>query len=156
MERALPILQRYAEQNRQKFNREKVLLSHPLSDSEGNEVAGIGITSETKGKSPDPTEVFSQYKSFSDMQSKVIESCYRSMVAGLKNPKTLEAVAAKYPAMKEGLSKLPADASTEDYLRGILSAPNGEEFLTENLKAIYPQWSKAFGMSEKNIAFKEK
>ena len=57
--------------------------------------------------------------------------------------------------MKENLSKLPAGASTEDYMKGILADPNGEEFLARNLKAIYPQWAKAFGMSEKNIAFKE-
>lgn len=155
MEKALPILQKYAEQNRQKFNKEGVLLAQPLVDSQGQEISGVRITSETKGMSPDPTESNKKYASFSDMQSKVIESCFRSITAGLKNPKTLETMATKYPVMKEALSKLPASASVEDYMKGILSDPNGEEFLTKNLKAIYPQWSKAFGMSERNIAFKE-
>lgn len=155
MEKALPILQKYAEQNRQKFNKEGVLLAQPLTDSQGQEISGIRTTSETKGMSPDPTESVKKYASFSDMQSKVIESCFRSITTGLKNQKTLEAMAAKYPTMKENLSKLPAGASTEDYMKGILADPNGEEFLARNLKAIYPQWAKAFGMSEKNIAFKE-
>jgi hypothetical protein len=155
MEKALPILQKYAEQNRQKFNKEGVLLAQPLTDSQGQEISGIRTTSETKGMSPDPTESGKKYASFSDMQSKVIESCFRSITTGLKNPKTLEAMAAKYPTMKDNLSKLPAGASTEDYMKGILADPNGEEFLARNLKAIYPQWAKAFGMSEKNIAFKE-
>ena len=70
------------------------------------------------------------------MQSKVVESCFRSITAGLKNPKTLESMAAKYPVMKEALSKLPAGASVEDYMKGILSDPNGEEFLTKNLKDL--------------------
>ena len=155
MEKALPILQKYAEQNRQKFNKEGVLLAQPLTDSQGQEISGVRVTSETKGMSPDPTESNKKYASFSDMQSKVVESCFRSITAGLKNPKTLDSMAAKYPVMKEALSKLPAGASVEDYMKGILSDPNGEEFLTKNLKAIYPQWSKAFGMSEKNIAFKK-
>ncbi len=156
MEKALPILQKYAEQNRQKFNKEGVLLAQPLTDSQGQEISGIRITSETKGMSPDPTESGKKYASFSDMQSKVIESCFRSITTGLKNPKTLEAMAAKYPVMKDNLSRLPAGTSTEEYMKAILADPNGEEFLAKNLKAIYPQWAKAFGMKEGNIAFKEK
>jgi len=155
MEKALPILQKYAEKNRQKFNKEGVLLAQPITDSQGQEISGVRITSETKGMSPDPTESQRKYASFSDMQSKVVESCFRSITAGLKNPKTLETMATRYPVMKEALSKLPEGASVEDYMKGILSDPNGEEFLAKNLKAIYPQWSKAFGMSEKNIAIKK-
>lgn len=156
MEKALPILQKYAEQNRQKFNREGVLLAQPLADSQGQEIPGVTITSETKGRSPDPAQFAGEYKSFSDMQSKVVESSFRSLITALKNPKTLEGMSAKYPTMKESLAKLPPTASQEDYLRGILADPNGEEFLTKNLQAIYPQWAKAFGMKETNIAFKEK
>ncbi len=156
MEKALPILQKYAEQNRQKFNKEGVLLAQPLTDSQGQEISGVRVASETKGMSPDPTESNKIYASFSEMQRNIVESCFRSIIAGLKNPKTLESMATKYPVMKEALSKLPAGgASVKDYMKGILSDPNGEEFLTKNLKAIYPQWSKAFGMSEKNIAFKK-
>lgn len=156
MEKALPILQKYAEQNRQKFNREGVLLAQPLADSQGQEIPGVTITSETKGRSPDPAQFAGEYKSFSDMQSKVVESSFRSLITALKNPKTLEGMSAKYPTMKESLAKLPPTASQEDYLRGILADPNGEEFLTKNLQAIYPQWAKAFGMKERNISFKEK
>ena len=155
MERALPILQKYAEQNRQKFNREGVLLAQPLADNQGQEIPGIAITSETKGCSPDPAQFAGEYKSFSDMQSMVVESSFRSLITALKNPKTLEGMSAKYPTMKENLSRLPATASQEDFIKGILADPNGEEFLTRNLQAIYPQWAKAFGMKEKNVAFKE-
>lgn len=155
MEKALPILQKYAEQNRQKFNRDGVLLAQPLADSQGQEIPGVTITSETKGRSPDPAQFAGEYKSFSDMQSKVVESSFRSLITALKNPKTLEGMSAKYPTMKENLAKLPPNASQEDYLRGILADPNGEAFLTKNLQAIYPQWAKAFGMKERNISFKE-
>ncbi|MCX6736543.1 MAG: hypothetical protein NTW73_00410 [Candidatus Parcubacteria bacterium] len=149
--RALPILQKYAEQNRQKFSRGGVLFAQPLIDNQGQEISGVRVTSETKGISPESNK---EYASFSDMQSEVVESCFRSIIVGLKNPKTLESIATKYPVMKDVLSKLPVGASVEDYIKGILSDPNGEEFLIKNLKVIYPQWSKAFGMSEKNIAFK--
>lgn len=155
MEKALPILQKYAEQNRQKFNREGVLLAQPLADSQGQEISGITITSETKGRSPDPAQFAGEYKSFSNMQSKVVESSFRSLITALKNPKTFEGMSAKYPTMKENLSKLSATASQEDFVKGILADPNGEEFLTKNLQAIYPQWAKAFGMKERNIAFKK-
>ena len=155
IERALPILRKYAEKNLQKFGKEGILLAQTLTGESGQEIPGISVTSETKGMSPDPTESSKEYASFNDMQSKVIDSCFRSITAGLKNPKTLESMSMKYPVMKEALSKLPAGTSTENYMKAILSDPNGEEFLSKNLKAIYPQWSKAFGMSGKNIAFKE-
>ncbi len=155
MGKALPILQKYAEQNKQKFNREGVLLAQPLIDSQGQEIPGITITSETRGRSPDPAQFAREYKSFNDMQSKIIESSFRSLITALKNPKTLEEISARYPTMKDGLSKLPTTASQEDFIREILADPNGEEFLTKNLQAIYPQWARAFGVKERNIAFKE-
>jgi len=58
--------------------------------------------------------------------------------------------------MKENLSKLLKSSSTKDCVETILSDPNGEEFLIKNLQVIYPQWSKAFGMEENNIALKKK
>jgi len=155
MERALPILQKYAEQNREKLSQEGVLLTQPLLDDHGQEIPGITIASETKGLSPDPQEPYKKYDSFSDMQSKIVESCFRLIITGLKNPAILEAMATKYPVMKEALSKLPTDASMEDHIKSILSDPNGGAFLMNNLKILYPQWSRAFGMSEKNIAFKK-
>ncbi|OGN27554.1 MAG: hypothetical protein A3A33_05030 [Candidatus Yanofskybacteria bacterium RIFCSPLOWO2_01_FULL_49_25] len=155
MKKALPILQRYAGVNKQKFMREGVLLGQQLTDTEGNEIPGIAITSETKGMSPDPTEFPKDYKSFSDMQSKILESSFRSLVAGLKNPKTLEKIGATNPQLKERLSRLSAKVSTQEVIKTIIADPEGEEFLKRNLKIIYPQWAKAFGMSERNIAFKK-
>lgn len=156
IKKALPILQKYAEKNRNKFNSGGVLLSQPLTDSDGNEISGISITSETKGKSPDQTESSTQleYKSFSDMQSKVIMSSYRSLVANLQNPDVLQSLGIKYPTMKDSLVKLPPSASVEDYIRVILVSPEGEQFLEKNLQVLYVAWSKSFGMSENNIAFK--
>ena len=154
MKKALPILQRYVGVNKQKFMREGVLLGQYLTDTEGNEIPGVAITSETKGRSPDPTEPLGEYKSFSDMQSKVLESSFRSLVAGLKNPKTLESIGSTNPQLKERLSRLPAKVSTQEVIKTIIADPQGEEFLKRNLMKIYPQWAKAFGMSEDNIAFK--
>lgn len=155
IKKAIPILQKYSEKNRQIFNEDGILLAQHLVDKQGNQIPGIKITSETKGYSPDPTDPNKRYASFNDMQSKIIESCFRSIATGLKNNKTMELISEKYPKMKESLLKLATNASAEDYIKAILSDPNGSEFLTKNLKIIYPQWSKAFGMSEKNIAFKE-
>ena len=151
----MPILQKYGSENHQKFNKDGVLLAQPLTDKQGQIISGIRITSETKGESPDPTESSKKYASFNDLQSKIIESSLRSLVTGLKNPKTLEAIGEKYPDMKEALLKLPTNASTEDHIKTILSDTNGEEFLLKNLKIIYPQWAKSFGMSDVNIAFKK-
>ena len=154
MKKALPILQKYAEDNKEKFMKEGVLLGQPLTDRSGNEIPGIAVASETKGRSPDPTESLKEYKSFSDMQSKVLESSFRSLVAGLKNPKTLESIGSTNPQLKERLSRLPAKVSTQEVIKTIIADPQGEEFLKRNLMKIYPQWAKAFGMSEDNIAFK--
>jgi hypothetical protein len=40
-------------------------------------------------------------------------------------------------------------------LRVILSQRNGDAFLADNLVSAYYKWSKAFGMSENNLAFKK-
>lgn len=42
--RALPILQKYAEKHKQKFNKEGVLLSQALTDQNGQEIPGINVT----------------------------------------------------------------------------------------------------------------
>lgn len=155
IERAIPILRRYAEQNRAKFEKYGVLFSQTLKDSGGKEIPGISLTSETKGKSSDPSEVNSEYKSFSDMQDKVLQSSLRSLKAALRNPKTLEGMHANYPRVKERLARLKPNASQEDFVRAVVSDTEGEEFLVKQLKSIYPQWAKAFGMSGKNVAFKD-
>lgn len=126
-----------------------------LKDSKGQEIPGISITSETKGKSPDPTEYISEYKSFSDMQDKVLQSSLRSLKAALANPKTLEGVGTNYPQVKVRLENLKPNVSTEDFVRAVLADAEGEAFLAKQVKAIYPQWAKAFGMSENNTAFKK-
>lgn len=156
IERALPILQKYAEKNKQKFNKEGVLLSQALTDKNGQEIPGLSVTSETKGKSPDKTDKDPGYNSFSLMQEKILESSLRSLITALKNPQTVEQIGATNPNLKERLLKLDPKASTNDYLRAMVADAEGEQFLTKNLKTIYPQWSKAFGMSDRNIAFKEK
>ena len=153
--RALSILKKYAEKNREKFKKDGVLFAQPLIDSKNNKIPGIKITSETIGFSPDPDEIGKKYESFSLMQGKIMEACFRSIVKSLKNPETLENAALKYPTLKNSLSKLNNKSSVRDYIKAILDDPKGEQLLVENLKVAYPIWSKAFGMTEKNIAFKK-
>jgi bifunctional DNA-binding transcriptional regulator/antitoxin component of YhaV-PrlF toxin-antitoxin module len=156
IEHALPIIQKYAEKNRQKFSKEGVLLAQKLRDSSGQEVQGISVTSETKGMSPDPTETAREYRSFSDMQSKVIESTLKSLVAGLKTQQGLERVGATCPNLKKRFDGLGQNSGQKEYLKTMLADEEGRQFMIRNLKAIYPQWSKAFGMREDNIAFKKR
>lgn len=155
IEKALPLIQQYVDQHRQKFNRKGVLLAEPLTDSAGSEVPAVSVTSETKGRSPDPTQFSGEYKSFSDMQSMIIESSFRSIIDVLKKPDKLEALAVKYPAMTERLATLSENASMQDYLRKILADPQGKDFLATNLQIVYPHWARAFGKKEDNIAFKQ-
>ena len=84
----------------------------------------------------------------------IIESSFRSLIIALKNPKKLEIMSSKYPSLKASLEKLPPNSKEKDFLKVILDDPSGEEFLTRNLQNIYPQWAKAFGMKDKNTAFK--
>ena len=153
MARALPILQRYAESNPGMFNQEGVLLGQPLVDSQGNKIPGIVTTSEPKGKSPDPASPGEEYKSFSDVQAKIIESSFRSIITAINEPRTFAQLKAKYPGIHQAISALGDKATTVSYIKAILIDPNGEDFLKRNLQTIYPQWAKAYGISTQNIAF---
>ena len=152
---ALPILQKYVEQNRSKFDQEGVLLTQPLLDSYGKEISSVGISSNTKGKSPDSTEVMPNYETFSVMQAKIIESCFRSIIRRMNNPKIFQEMSKKYPVVATNILNLPSNSSTDEYIKAILSDQSGEELLIKNLIGEYSRWSKKFGMSENNIAFKK-
>lgn len=153
MKAALPVLQKYAEASPQRFSQEGVLLGQPMVDSQGREIYGVVVTSEPRGRSPDPAAQ-GEYKSFSDVQSRIIESAYRSIVTGLKDPQNVAQLQAKYPGIYQRLASLGDKAGTLDYVRAIISDPNGEDFLRRNLQVVYPQWAKAYGMSTQNVAFK--
>ncbi len=152
MAKALPILQKYAESHPGMFNQEGVLLGQPLVDSQGNKIPGIVTTAEPRGKSPDPASS-GEYKSFNEVQGKIIGSSYRTILTAIKEPQVLAQLKAKYPGIHQGISTLGDKAATVDYLRVIIADPNGEDFLKRNLQAVYPQWAKAYGMSVQNIAF---
>lgn len=153
MQAALPILQKYAEANPQRFAQEGVLLGQPLMDSQGKEIPGVVITSEPRGKSPDPAAP-GEYRSFSDVQGRIIESSFRTIIGGLRDPNNAAQLQAKYPELYRSISALGDKAATVDYMRAILADPNGADFLKRNLQNAYPQWAKAYGMSTQNIAFK--
>ncbi|MBP7134144.1 hypothetical protein KBA73_02920 [Patescibacteria group bacterium] len=155
MKYALPILRRYAKRHSGLLQQEGVLFAQPIKDSDGADVPGMRITSETKGESPDPAEFPKEYKSFSKMQSQILESCLRSIIAALKDPGISAQLAATYPRMKEALSKLLPKSTIQQHVRAIFADPHGEEFLIKNLKVIYPQWAASFGMSPENVAFKK-
>lgn len=153
MERALPILRRYGERNRPKFQKSGALFAQPLMDSLGKEISAIGFTSGVKGRSPDP-ETAGEFRSFGDIQAKIMESCFRSMRKAMKDPNTEAAMNAKYPVMMMKLAKLAPRASLQDFLGIVLADPHGEDFLARNMQTIYPQWAKAYGMRENNVAFR--
>lgn len=155
MKQALPLLQRYAETHAKKFQQPGALFAQPLLGTHGQIIPGVTLTSETRGTSPDPEQFIDKYSSFNDMQSMIIESSFRSIIKALKDHRALEQLGAKYPLMKERLTKLPKNASQTDYLQTILTDPHGETLLINNLARIYPYWAKAFGMKERNTAFKE-
>lgn len=149
---ALPILQKYAEANPQRFSQEGVLLGQPLIDSQGKEIPGVIITSEPRGRSPDPASP-GEYRSFSEVQGKIIESTYGSIVAALKDTDRASELQAKYPRLYQAVAALGPRASTSSYLKAVMEDPHGEDFLKRNLLSIYPQWAQAYGMSTQNIAF---
>ncbi len=148
IKRALPILQRYVEQNREKFNKEGILLAQPIVDSRGQEISGVTITSETTGNSPDTKEFLKYYSSFNDMQSKIISSVIRLLINSLRKSEENREI-------KDALEKLSPKASEREQLKIILSYPNGEELLIKKLQLLYPKVAKSFGMREDNIAFKD-
>lgn len=152
MQAALPILQKYAEANPQRFTQEGVLLGQPLMDSQGKEIPGVVIASEPRGKSPDPAAP-GEYRSFSEVQGRIIESSFRTIIGGLRDPNNAAQLQAKYPELYRGISALRDKAATIDYMRAILADPNGADFLKRNLQNAYPQWAKAYGLSTQNIAF---
>jgi hypothetical protein len=59
------------------------------------------------------------------------------------------------PQLRDKLLEIGHDGKLENYLPMFLSQQSGLVFLIKNLVRFYPKWSKAFGMSERNIAFRE-
>lgn len=153
IERVYSLLQKYTSEKRDIFEKQGVLLAQPMKDTRGMEIPGVSITSEMKGVSPDPLEGSKRYASFSDMQSKIIESSYRSLVQELKNPQVFQKVCDIYPVLGEDLQKLNPQDSVESFLRAIIKSTQGRDFLTKNLVSIYPEWARVFGVDENNIAF---
>ncbi len=153
--KALPIIQDYATENEGVFEEQGVLLAQPLEDNNKRPIPGIRMTSETKGKSPDPQEINKSYSSFSDMQSKIITSSLKSIINQLNKPDVLNMVSSHYPSLGKRLSGVPANISLREYIGIILEDDEGKTFLSKNLEKIYPQWSQSFGMSD-NISFKKK
>jgi hypothetical protein len=150
IERALPILRKYAQENRSKFEQQGVLLAQSLTDDVAQEIPGVSVTSETKGKDPNG----GSYQTFSEMQTRIIESSLNSLVSSLKKPEGQEWLRINYPMMRDNLVGLPEKTSSKDYVRVILASSGGEDFLQKQLRRIYPLWAKSFGVSENNIAFK--
>lgn len=154
MKAAFPLLQEYAQNNREKFSGPGVLMAQAIVDSRGVAVPGITITSSAKGKSPDPSAPFKEYKSFNDMQSLIIESSLRSIVGALKNPETMLPMTAKFSEIRWQMERISPTASTQDYIGAILGQKDGENFLAKYLTQVYPQWATLYGLRKDNTAFK--
>jgi hypothetical protein len=153
--KALLVLQEYVHKNRAKFEEKGVLLGQKFFDRDGKEVPGISISSETMGVSPDSSRGFHKYKSFNQMQAEIILSSLSSIFKEIYNFDNLDRIGAKNPRLKQKLLEMGHDALLEDYLYLFFSQPSGDNFLIRNLVKVYPRWSRAFGMSRNNIAFKD-
>ncbi len=151
---AFPLLQEYARNNRDKFSGPGVLMAQAIVDSRGLVVPGITITSSAKGKSPDPSCPFKEYKTFNDMQSLIIESSLRSIVGALKNPETMLPMTAKFSEIRWQMERISPTASTQDYLGLILTQNDGEKFLAKYLMQVYPQWATLYGLRKDSTAFR--
>lgn len=153
--RALPILQDYIKKNRAKFEKRGVLLAQKFFDQDGKEVPGVDISSDVRGVSPDSSRGFKKYKSFNSMQSEIIQSTLYSVFKEIYNFDNLDKIGFTNPQLKDKLLEIGHDGKLEDYLPLFLTQQSGAKFLIKNLAKFYPKWSRAFGMSEINIAFKE-
>ncbi len=153
--RALALLQEYVQKNKAKFNKKGILLAQPFFDRDGKEIPGISISSDTKGVSPDSSRGFPKYKSFNYMQSEIIQSTLDSIFKEIYNFDNLDKIGMINPQLRDILLEIGHDGKLKDYLAMFLSQKSGVSFLIKNLIRFYPKWSKAFGMSSKNIAFRE-
>jgi hypothetical protein len=151
---AFPLIQKYAQDNRENFSGPGVLLAQSLIDSRGQPIPGITLTSAAKGKSPDPSCLNKEYKTFNDMQSLIIESSLRSIVGALKDPETMLPITAKFSDVRWQMERISPLSSTQDYLGVILAQNDGDIFLTKYLMQVYPQWATIYGLRKDNTAFK--
>ncbi|MFA5086731.1 MAG: hypothetical protein WC470_00305 [Candidatus Paceibacterota bacterium] len=155
IDRALVLLQEYVQKNRAKFGKKGILLAQKFFDREGKEVFGISVSSDTKGVSPDSSRGFPKYKSFNYMQSEIIQSALDSVFKEIYNFDNLDKIGFINPQLRDKLLQIGHDGKLEDYLPMFLSQQSGVNFLIKNLVRFYPKWSKAFGMSARNMAFRE-
>jgi hypothetical protein len=155
IDRALLILQEYVQKNRAKFEEKGILLGQKFFDRSGKEVPGICISSETMGVSPDASRGFPKYRSFNQMQSEIILASLSSVFKEIYSFDNLDRIGLKNPRLKQKLLEMGHEAPLEDYLYLFFSQPSGDSFLIRNLEKVYPRWSRAFGMSRNNIAFKD-
>lgn len=151
---AFPLLQKYAEENRDKFSLPGILFAKPIIDSTGRAITGISMTSSAKGVSPDPTSMPREYHSFNDMQSSIVESSLRSIVTALKKPSLMLAMTNPFPGIQWDMERISPQASTNTFLRTILNHGDGPAFLAKYFKQAYPQWANLYGLRENNTAFK--
>lgn len=165
---ALPIIQKYAEQNHSTFGeREGVLFAQPMIDGKGEELPGIGVTAERIGTSPNGG-YRDAYNSFNGMENLVLLSCFKTIMerswdsntprtewSGL-SAETLKKLAATKDPFKDGDSNHLNDTHFKSAMQIILEDKNGQNFLEERLPELFNSWSEKFGMSKKNIAFAEK
>lgn len=155
IDRALVLLQEYVQKNRAKFGKKGILLAQKFFDRAGKEVFGISVSSDTKGVSPDSSRGFPKYKSFNYMQSEIIQSALDSVFKEIYNFDNLDKIGFINPQLRDKLLQIGHDGKLEDYLPMFLSQQSGVSFLIKNLVRFYPKWSKAFGMSARNMAFRE-
>lgn len=152
---ALRLIQDYVQKNRAKFGKRGILLSQKFFDREGKEVPGVSVASNVKGVSPDASRGFPKYKSFNSMQVEIIQSALNSIFKEIYNFDNLDKIGFTNPDLRDQLLEIGHDGSLRDYLPLFLSQQSGVNFLIKNLVRFYPKWSRAFGMSAHNIAFRE-
>ncbi|MFA5013114.1 MAG: hypothetical protein WC520_00950, partial [Candidatus Paceibacterota bacterium] len=153
--RALPIIQKYTGKNSSIFNKEGLLLAQPLFDNLGKQVPGVVISSEVSGTSPDSSRGFPKYASYNAMQAEIVMSSIESIIKALTSPEALTRLGQSNPILKQKILKIAPQNGEQNYLKVILSQKNGDVFLADNLIPVYYKWSKAFGMSENNLAFEK-
>jgi hypothetical protein len=155
IDRTLQLLQEYVLKNRAKFEKDGILLAQKFFGRDGKEIPGISISSDVKGVSPDSSRGFPKYRSFNAMQAEIIQSALNSIFKDIYNFDNLDKIGMINPQLRDHLLEVGHEGKLEDYLSLFLSQQSGVVFLVKNLVRFYPKWGKAFGMSSKNIAFRE-
>ncbi|MDD5569290.1 MAG: hypothetical protein PHG23_02675 [Candidatus Pacebacteria bacterium] len=155
MNSALSVMQKFASKNRAILNKSGILLAQKIFDKEGRDVPAISVASETKGVSPDSSRKFPKYKTYNSMQSEIILSSIGSFMREVFTPQRLVEIGQSSPMLKQKIGNLPGNASEKDFLAVILNETIGIGLLLESLLRFYPKWSKAFGMTANNLAFKQ-